>query len=221
MRKALSVLCFIWLAFIIAGCTTFKPSSQAKSGIHMAALPAYSGPKAKIVVADFDLQAAKAGLEVASGLRQMLLSALNNSNRFSIVDRQKNGTGVNKNSDLIVSVTVTEFEPQSSGGSAGIGSGGGAASGNLGGLLGVSVNKAHLALDIRVIDSATTQVLAATRVQGQAVDSIITATGAGSLGLGGGLTVYANTPMERAIRVCISEAVRFISLGIPEKYYKY
>jgi len=221
MRNPLFVLYSTCLILIISGCATFKPGSQAKNNLKIAALPAYSGPKAKVVVADFDLQAAKAGMEVAVGLRQMLLAALNNSSRFVIIDRQKTGAEVAKNSDLILTATVTEFEPQSSGGSAGIGSGGGAANGNLGGLLGVSVNKAHLALDIRVVDSATSQVLAATRVQGQVADSMVSAATAGNIGLGDGLTVYANTPMERAIRVCIAEAVRFISLATPERYYKY
>ena len=96
-------------------------------------------------------------------------------------------------------------------------------SGVLGGLLGASLNKAHMALDIRIVDASTSEVLAATRVQGQAAD-ISGLIGGGFLGgwaLGGGLSAYTNTPMEKAIRVCIIEAVRYISQTIPANLYKY
>jgi curli biogenesis system outer membrane secretion channel CsgG len=80
-----------------------------------------------------------------------------------------------------------------------------------------------MALDIRIVDTSTSEVLAATRVQGQASD---VAGGfmmgfMGSWGLGGGLSAYANTPMEKAIRICIIEAVRYISQTISANYYKY
>ena len=43
----------------------------------------------------------------------------------------------------------------------------------------------------------------------------------GSWGLGGGLSMYKNTPMEKAIRICIIEAVKYIAQTIPPSYYKY
>ena len=43
----------------------------------------------------------------------------------------------------------------------------------------------------------------------------------GGWALGAGLGAYANTPMEKAIRICIIEAVRYISQTIPASYYKY
>jgi len=42
---------------------------------------------------------------------------------------------------------------------------------------------------------------------------------AGGWNLGPALSGYANTPMEKAIRTCIIEAVRYISNSVPEKYY--
>jgi curli biogenesis system outer membrane secretion channel CsgG len=124
---------------------------------------------------------------------------------------------------LIVTAALTEFEPQASGGKAGIGGGGGVASGVLGGLLGAALNKAHMALDIRIIDTSSSEVVAATRVQGQASDVAggFMAGFMGNWALGGGLSAYANTPMEKAIRVCIIEAVRYISATTPAGYYKY
>ena len=128
-----------------------------------------------------------------------------------------------KTADLIITAAVTEFEPQASGGSAGIGGGGAMGSGILGGLLGASLNRAHMALDIRIVDASTSEVLTATRVQGQASDVAGGLIGGffGGGALGVGLGGYANTPMEKAIRVCIIEAVRYISQTIPANLYKY
>jgi curli biogenesis system outer membrane secretion channel CsgG len=241
---------FVCLLLIqLSGCATLdqitQPTAQVDNNAGAQALPPYSGPKARVAIADFDVKAAKAGGEIGTGLREMLVTALVNSSRFSVVERQVlnalmreqelaasgaaqqvNGSaqrGQIKTADLIVTAAVTEFEPQSSGGSAGIGGGGGIGSGILGGLLGASLNKAHMALDIRIIDASTSEVLAATRVQGQASD-IAGGFMAGFFGgwaLGGGLTMYANTPMEKAIRICIIEAVRYVSQTIPANYYKY
>jgi curli biogenesis system outer membrane secretion channel CsgG len=245
MKKFFFMITYIFLIFSIAGCASLEPTAQVDNNAGTTALPPYSGPKARVAVADFDVKAAKAGGEIGSGLREMLVTALINSNRFSVLERQALGAvmqeqelsasgaaqqgsggpqrGKIKTADLIITAAVTEFEPQASGGAAGIGGGGGVGSGILGGLLGAALNKAHMALDIRIVDASTSEVLAATRVQGQASD-VAGGIGMGFFGgwaLGAGLGAYANTPMEKAIRVCIIEAVRYISQTMPANYYKY
>lgn len=248
MRNIFRLLGSALLIITFSGCATLaqltQPTAQVDNTAGTQPLPPYSGPKARIAVADFDVKAAKASGEIGSGLREMLVTALVNSNRFSVVERQAlsaimqeqelsasgaaaSGSGPKrgaiKTADLVITAAVTEFEPQASGGRAGVGGGGGAGSGVLGGLLGASLNKAHMALDIRIVDTSTSEVLAATRVQGQASDvsGALMAGFLGSWALGGGLSAYANTPMEKAIRVCIIEAVRYIAQTIPANYYKY
>lgn len=248
MKKILAVVSCFLLIIGLTGCASLdsmmQPTAQVDNNAGAAPLPPYSGPKARIAVADFDVKAAKAGGQIGSGLREMLVTALINSSRFSVVERQAlaalmkeqelaaSGAAQQSNSaqrgkiktaDVIITAAVTEFEPQASGGRAGVGGGGGIGSGILGGLLKAAMNKAHMALDIRIIDTSTSEVLAATRVQGKASDvSGGFMTGfLGSWGLGGGLSAYANTPMEKAIRVCIVEAVRYIAQVMPADYYKY
>lgn len=249
MKKPFFIIGCLLMVIAVAGCaslsTVMQPTAQIDNTAGAQALPPYSGPKARIAVADFDVKAAKAGGEIGSGLREMLVTALLNSSRFSVLERQAlaavmqeqelSASGASqagaggpqrgkiKTADLIITAAVTEFEPQASGGKAGIGGGGGVGSGSLGGLLGASLNKAHMALDIRIVDTSTSEVLAATRVQGQASDISGSIMGGffGNWALGGGLSAYANTPMEKAIRVCIIEAVRYISQTIPANYYKY
>ena len=257
MKRFTAYVCLGLMAVWVSGCATLdqmtQPTAQVDNNAGAQAMPPYSGPKARIAVADFDVKAAKASGEIGSGLKEMLITALVNSNRFRVVERQvlsqvmqeqelaASGAaqqpgaqtggahpggaqrGQIKTADIIVTAAVTEFEPQASGGAAGIGGGGGVGSGVLGALLGGSMNKAHMALDIRVIDTSTSEVLAATRVQGQATDVAggLMAGFFGGWALGGGLSMYANTPMEKAIRICIIEAIRYISQTIPANYYKY
>jgi curli biogenesis system outer membrane secretion channel CsgG len=245
MKKIFPFICIFILLFCLEGCASLtQPTAQVDNNAGAQPLPPYSGPKARIAVANFDVKAAKASGQIGSGLREMLVTALVNSNRFSVVERQElsavmqeqelatsgaaqAGSGPQrgkiKTADLIITAAVTEFEPQASGGAAGIGGGGGVGSGVLGGLLGAAMNKSHMAMDIRIVDASTSEILASTRVQGQATD---VAGGfmmgfMGSWALGGGLSAYANTPMEKAIRICIIEAVRYISQTIPANYYKY
>ena len=195
MKKKLLITSYLLIVAMLAGCASLssmtQPTAQVDNNAGAAPLPPYSGPKARIAVADFDVKAAKATFEIGSGLREMLVTALMNSNRFSVVERQALGAvmqeqelaasgaaqagggaqrGKIKTADIIITAAVTEFEPQASGGSAGIGGGGSVGSGILGGLLGAALNKAHMALDMRIVDTSTSEVLAATRVQGQASD---------------------------------------------------
>lgn len=203
----------------LAGCASLKSIVwPARKTAGVVGLPAYSGPKARIAVADFDVKTAKADSTIGSSLRKILVSALINSNRFNVVERQA------AKADLIITAAVTEFEPGASGGRAGIGGGGGVGSGRLGGLLGASLNKARMALDIRIVDASTSGVLAVSPVQAQASDisgDIMIGPLVNLALAGGGLSAYANTPMDKAIRICIVEAVRYISKTIPAIYYKY
>ena len=238
--------CIISAALIcgMSGCASMQqPSAQVDNNAGTAALPPYSGPKARIAVAEFDVKAAKAYGQIGTGLREMLITSLVNSNRFSVVERQvlkaamqeqelaASGAaapggparGAIKTADLIVTAAVTEFEPHSVGGNAGIVGGSSIGAVILGGIIAGSMNKAHMALDIRVVDTSTSGVLCAARVQGKASDFAggfgIAVFGQGALGMG--LGGYANTPMEKAIRVCIIEAVKYMAQTVPANYFKH
>ena len=228
----------VLLLVMLPGCSTVSgPARQSDNAAGTPGLPPYTGPKARISVTEFDVKATKASVSVSAGLREMLVNALVNSNRFRVVElpapataakeqEQKavdQKTAEQKTADLLITVSVAEFEPQASGGAGGVGGGGGVGSGILGGLLGSTLNKAHMGMDIRIIDASTSAVLAQTRVQGQASDMAggFMAGFFGGWQLAGGLSAYANTPMEKAIRICTIEAVRYVWQTIPASYFKY
>lgn len=192
MKKGLLIMSYGLGVILLVGCASIiHPAAQADKTTGLLPLPLYSGPKAKITLADFEVKAAKATGELGLTLRQMLVNTLINSNRFSLVDHQS------LSADLIITAAVTEFEHQASGGRGGIGGGGGVSSGVLGGLLGPASNKAYMALDIRIVDTLTSKILAATKVKSKASD------------------------VDKAMYTCIIEAGRYISEGVPAKFYKY
>jgi curli biogenesis system outer membrane secretion channel CsgG len=204
------VIAISLLILIITGCASFRsklPIFQKDKTTGITTLPPYIGPRAKIVVADFEVKASKATDEIGRGLREMLVAALKSNNHFLITEPQElnsnlatenlSAQNVVQADALCITVVVTEFEPRASGGSAGIGGGGGVNRGILGGLLTTTtLSKPHIALDIRIVDTSTLKALASTRALGQALD------------------------VEKAIRICMIEAERFISQNIPVDYYK-
>jgi len=93
----------------------------------------------------------------------------------------------------------------------------------LGDILG-GIKKSSMAMDIRIIDTETSEILAATDVKGEATDFNLGGFGGdiiGTIRLAGGLSTHSKTPMENAIRVCIYEAVKYIAENTPEEYFKY
>ncbi len=225
MKNTLYILGLGYLVVCLTGCIGFlKPAAQHDINANPRVLSNYTGHKARISFTDFETTAAKANSQISLGLREIFSNALVSSNHFYLANRQLQESPETKPADLIISVAIVEFEPQASGGRSGIGGGGGTISGALGGLLGASLNNARLSLDIRIIDAATSQTVAKTmRLRGQAADSSSMNNGSlfGNCPQGKGLCIYKHTPMEKAISICIAEAVRYIIQNIPSAYYKY
>ena len=176
-----------------------------------------------------------------SGLRDMLSTVLVQSGRYRVLERQQLAAiqeevaltekgyaekesgikrGQIKGADLLITGAVTGWDP----GTTGVKAGGGFGVPGLITGIGGAFRKSTMAMDIRIVDVTTSEVLAATRVEGSATDIKLGAlAGAliGNVGLAGGLGVYAKTPMEKAIRTCINEAVNYIVSTTPPAYYKY
>ncbi len=176
---------------------------------------------------------------VLNGLRDMMMTAMVQTRCFRVLERQDFGAlaqemklreqgytkkrssrkGKIKEADLMVVAAVTGWEPGTSGVKGGFG---GLFGGVVGGIAG-AMKKTSMAMDIRIIDVETSEVLAATRVEGTA--RAVSAGGLiggvlGGVPMGGGLSGYAKTPMEKAIRACIYEAVKFIVNNTPREYFK-
>jgi curli biogenesis system outer membrane secretion channel CsgG len=264
-KAMLRILLSLLVLFSFSGCmeSMVKPEAKTDTGEEMG-LPPYSGPRARVAVADFEWKVDESSkttkigfggqtMTISSsessgyttGLRDMLTTAMVQSKRYRVLERQNidslkgemalgssgytDSTGIKKGgikgADLLVMGAVTGWEPGTSGGGGGVGGGGllGNASALFGAVSG-GYKKSSMAMDIRIVDTHTSEVLAATRVEGVAKD--ISLGGAlagfgGSGGMGGALGGYAKTPMEKAIRTCLYNATKFIAENTPQEYMKY
>lgn len=263
-KKTMHVLFSLLLIFALSACmeSMVKPEAKIDTGDEIG-LPPYSGPKARVAVADFEWKVGESGrttkigfggqtMTISStetagyttGLRDMLTTAMVQSQRYRVLERQNieslktemsltgsgytDSSGITKGSvtgaDLLVMGAITGWEPGTSGGGGGIGGGTlGKATALFGAVRG-AYSKSSMAMDIRIVDTRTSEVLAATRVEGVAKDVNLGAALAGfggSGGMGGGLGGYAKTPMEKAIRTCLYNATRFIAENTPQEYMKH
>jgi len=213
--------------------TSFAPQEDVPQRLDMN----YLGPRGNIAVGDFEVKARGATHYIGDGLREMLETALFESRRFNVLDRldpkgltaeqtlsyskmaapgsKKLGRQMGV-AQILIYGAVTEFEKEARGaavraGMPGIPIGAGG-----------EVRDAHMAIDIRVVDAASSRVVAARRIAGSAASAQATAETTlfgGKTEMPVSLGAYENTPMELAIRDCIYRAVIYVSHAIPQKYF--
>lgn len=216
----------VWLG----GCTSAAITSGAGPDMGSARADAYNGPKARIVVADFENKmtgSQQYRAEYGRGMTDMMKTALFQSNRYILLEREKlqaveaerarRKSAVKlEDADIVITAAITGFDPGQSGGAGGLG-------GNLGGLVGgvaSSFKTARIAMDLRVIDVDTGRVIAATSVEGRSTGLSGNMAGVGGQ-LGGALSGFAKGPMETAIRDMIRTSVDFVVARTPQNYYRH
>ncbi|MBI5816629.1 MAG: hypothetical protein HZB29_13585 [Nitrospinae bacterium] len=227
---------------VATGCATAETQATVTSGggptMQQAQQEAYNGPKARLAVNKFTVKSAKGKGDLGQGLSDMLTTALFHSNRFIVLDRSDIGAvtaeqdlaatgrikketaapiGQLEGAELVVTAAVTAFEPDAGGGIGGVGVpvGGGAFFG-----VGGGGKTAYMAIDMKVVDTKTGRIVGAVTVEGKSSDWFAGIGGAiGGVPIPFGLGYYENTPMEKAIRVCIVKAVDYIASQTPAQYY--
>lgn len=230
-----STLTLIALMATVPNCapTATVTKGTASPAISQAQSAPATGAQKRIAVMTFTDKTNKGWRGIGEGMSDMLTSALFESGRFIVLERQavrdviqeqdlgasgrvKRGTaapiGEIEGAELLVYGAVTEFEPEEKG----IG-GGAVMPGFHTGVI-AGVKRAHIAIDLRIVDSKTSRIVATTTVTGKATDiggGIGTQIGGGKTRMPLALGGWSKTPMEQAIRVCIDQAVNFISSKAP------
>lgn len=241
MRCILKLMLLV-LVSLFMGCAETTTNVQSEGPTTQEALM-YQGPKARIAVASFRCKAAKCSGEIGNGLSDMLATALFRSNRFVVLERGigfeqvkkelelgqseyvSQGKAVQKghveSADVLVVGAITAFEPNYKGGGGLVGGLFGTVLGGAGGKL----RNAYISADIRLVDVRTGRIINATTVEGDAVSYAVGGLGGSRLSshvyLGGALGIYKNTPMEKAIRVMLDNAVAAVANMVPQSYYRY
>lgn len=230
----------------LAGCqstSTNTTSNQNSPNINDVAKQQYNGPKARIAVARFTDKSNDSRWwrkEIGDGMADQLTTALFSTNRFIVLERQaldavlseqdlaasgrvsaSSGAayGQIEGAEIVVVAAVTEFDDDNSGGS--VGSGG--FIGDVFSSVSAGFSGSHMAIDLRLIDTRTSRILAATSVEGGSTDFNFTsaATNFGGSLMGGSLSGWSDTPKEKALREIIAKAVAFLESKVPDTYYRY
>jgi curli biogenesis system outer membrane secretion channel CsgG len=203
-------------------------------------LEAYDGPKARVAIAPFVDKSGKGNMTnaIGDGMTDTLTTLLFHTQRYIVLERQalphvqeeqpraaaRRGLQqprapkvAMEDAELLVIGAVTEFEPEAGGGGAKIGPE----------LLprwkifdsvSAILKQAHIAIALRLVDMRTSRIVAATSVEGKAMDGGIATAGAETKL---DAKIEFKTPMEKAIRLALEEAVKFIVGQTPAQYYRY
>jgi curli biogenesis system outer membrane secretion channel CsgG len=206
-----------------------KATTTTESGNAKMNLGEYKGLKQAIGCKDFDNEAGWHGeWELGHNLSIMLESALFDSGRFVIVEREKLGTviaeqdlaasgrtakskvaktGLIRSARYIGSGAVTEVTDSQSGGGGGV---------SFKGIrLGGGKSEAQITVIVKLIDTTTSEIVAKERIVGKAGNTSL------SVGLSvGGLSTdmggFKKTPLGQAAQDCITKAAEFIAKKMEE-----
>ncbi|MCK5161531.1 MAG: hypothetical protein KAQ99_08165 [Candidatus Aureabacteria bacterium] len=182
-----------------------------------------AGIKKTIAVSDFENKAGfSSEWNLGSGMAEMVTTSLANSGSFIVVERQniqgilqeqdfsasgrttKAGApefGKLLNAQILVSGAVTEFAERSSGGGTGF---------TIKGFsFGGSGSFAHVAVNVRLYDVTTGQVIASKRVEGKAKSSGMSI-GYARSGWGIGTSKFKKAPLGKATQAAIDVAIAWI-----------
>lgn len=217
MKKilVLTVAFLFILSFISADVSYAKSKKKAT--------PSLKGPKKTIAVMDFVNKAGRqAKHNFGDSMSEMLTTALIKTDRFIVVERQAISDvlqeqdfgvsgrareagaaklGAMLNAQILIRGAITEFETKTSGGSGGIGFAGVS--------LGGKSKKAHIAVNIKLYDVTTGEVIDSVRCEGKASSSGAGIGGA-VMGVGFDAGTFQKTPLGKATNKVIAQAVTFV-----------
>lgn len=188
--------------------------------------PLYHGPRKTIAVADFDANGAfmarYGSAERGGGLAAMLVSELRRTERFIVVERAEIDRLIGEKqlalsnaatsegpkqpllgAQLFLRGSVTEFSEDEKGGGINVGFG----LGGFAGILGSRTQRGTVAIDLRLIDAASGVVVASYTTRHTLKSKSLALQGShGSLSASS--DSFAQTPLGKAVRQAIGEAVR-------------
>ena len=196
----------------------------AQAGPAEPSYPVYTGPKKRIAVTKFEnkVTGVYGNWRLGDGFAEMLTTELMRTGQFVVVERQalqdvlgeqelgQSGTvrketaakvGQVLGAQIIIRGVVSEFTLNESGTGGGLGIAGFRVGGRS--------SNAHVAVDIRLVDTTTGQVLQSHSAIGKAESSGVSV-GVSRGDVDFGAETFRNTPLGQATREAIQDAVRFI-----------
>ena len=198
-------------------------------------VPEIEGPKRVVSVGKFDAIGAfeqqYGDWDVGGGVSAMMTTALVESGRFIVLERanvnqvlaeqQMKGQKVVSSTsgpelgrmagtNLLIYGSVTEFGTEDKGGGMSLGFSGGSLGNMLGAALSRNKTSGKVAMDIRLVDTTTSEVVEVYQVS-EAIDNSAWDISLGYEGVSLGTNQFLKTPLGEATRKCITNAVQQIA----------
>jgi len=215
MKKTIAY-CFWGIAvLILQGCGPTATVVSSGGPTIVEAQNVDAAGKMRIAVARFEN---KSAYMVGEGMTDMLTSALFRTGRFIVLERENLDAvlqeqklssvgvinektaipaGLLEGAEFLVLGAITMFEPDARGVRTAVG----------------GAKQSRVAIDMRIVDSTTARVVASVTVEGSATDFALDAGILKYIGVGpiiSGLRAWSNTPVDKAIRLCLEKAVDYI-----------
>jgi len=217
------------------GATQVSESPGQGTRILTSSVPQVTGPRRVVSVGKFDaiggFTSKYGSWDVGGGLSAMMTTALVESDRFIVVERanlsqilseqemkasgvvnRETGPALGKLAgvQLLIYGSVTEFGAEEKGGGFSVGVSGGSIGSMLGGAFSRQAASGSVAMDIRLVDTSTGQVIKALKVR-EPIDSSGWDLSAGYRGISFGTNQFYRTPLGQAARAVITKAVQMIA----------
>lgn len=188
------------------------PATAAAPAVTTA--PALPEGQVNIAVGILKCKAAKCNSSLGEGVADALTTALLNTGKFSVFERENvgqlteeaflNGGPVFQGAEVLIFGSITQYEPEASSG--GIS------------MFGISLGQksSTIAMDLRIVDAKTRRIIGATQVQGKAEGNAFNINTTLPMKIGG----QSSPQIEAAISQMLNNAAKELLLKIPANYYK-
>jgi len=237
MIKSVSRWMAVFASIIfLSACVTAGGASNVQEEPQEAAYAPYNGPKKRLAVLEFDNKISNRWWDrswnVEERMTEMVITELMKTNRFIVVERgalnevlseqdlgesgrirQETAAKVGEvlGAQVLVKGAITEFIEKESGG------GGGILVGGIG--IGGKTSQGHVAMDMRLIDATTGQILQSHRAEGKIKTSKIGGI-AFFKGIALGGSTFKKTALGKATRSSVVDAVRFVVANMDEQVWQ-
>jgi len=194
-----------------------------------------SGPKLWVGVMEFENRAPNARVaewQIGTGMADQLVTALVQAGRFNVLERERlqqimkeqdfaqtdraaegefAQTGQLLRCQYLIRGVITEFQYEEGKQGSGLHTPWGVT-------LGGSASYGYVAVDLRMVDTSSGQVVSAVKAEGRAQGQWVSFS-VHQAGWGFGSSNFAKTPIGQAVRACIDHAVKQICEGLAKQPY--
>jgi curli biogenesis system outer membrane secretion channel CsgG len=205
------------LTLSLVACVPTSSATLTPTATSVATTPIPATGQVSIAIGELSCKAAKCYNGLGAGISEGLTTALIETGRFSVFEREGlralteesffgggSGPVSFEGADVLVFGAITAFEPDASAGGFS--------------LMGISLvqKTSTISADLRIVDAKTRRILSVARVEGKTTDSSVSI----SRIIPGTIAGSSSESTSKAIRAMLEQAVQGLMARIPASYYR-